>query len=90
MKRGEKPSKFFINLETKNLQAKLFLRLNNDIGEIITDQNQILEEAKSYYEKLYSKRDTSVKYNLQNEIPFSNIPKLSDNIKESLEGEYNM
>jgi hypothetical protein len=31
-------------------------KLVNESGNIITDQYQILQEAKTYYENLYSKR----------------------------------
>ena len=40
-----------------------------------------------YYENIYSKRDTVRNINLKNEIPYTGIPTLSDEIKDNLEGE---
>jgi hypothetical protein len=85
--RGEKPSIFYINLETKFCTNKTIPKLVNESGNVITDQNQILQEAKTYNENLYSKRDTVSNINLKNEIPYTGIPTLSDEIKDNLEGE---
>ena len=68
---GEKPSFFFINLEAKHFTNKTIPKLVNESGNVITDQNQILQEAKIYYENLYSKRDTVSNINLKNEIPYT-------------------
>ena len=50
---GEKPNKIFLNLENRN-------RINESINEIrineqtiITTQQNILQEVKSFYENLY-------------------------------------
>ena len=53
---GEKNTKYFASLEKKRAESKLITRLNIK-GKITTDQNEILKEEKSYYEKLYSKHD---------------------------------
>ena len=53
---GEKKTKYFASLEKKRAESKLITRLNIK-GKITTDQNEILKEEKSYYEKLYSKHD---------------------------------
>jgi hypothetical protein len=95
-----RPKKKFSKLFKKNLKNSLvkpsdpglfFIfpipKLVNESGNVITDQNQILQEAKIYYENLYSKRDTVSNINLKNEIPYTGIPTLSDEIKDNLEGE---
>ena len=66
---------------------KTIPKLVNESGNVITDQNPILQEAKTYYENLYSKRDTVSNINLKNEIPYTDVPTLSDDIKVNLEGE---
>jgi hypothetical protein len=66
---GEKPSFFFTNLEANVFTNKTIPKLVNESGNVITDQNKILQEAKTYYENLYSKRDTVSNINLKNEIP---------------------
>ena len=68
---GKKPSIFFINLETTIFTNKTIPKLVNESGNVITDQNQILQEAKTYYENLYSKRDTVSNIHLKNEIPYT-------------------
>jgi hypothetical protein len=47
-----------INLETTFFTSKTIPKLLNESGNVITDQNQILQETKNYYGNLYSKRDT--------------------------------
>ena len=51
---GEKPSKFFLNLESKNMINKNMTELETDMGKI-TDQGKILEAVKRFYEDLYKK-----------------------------------
>jgi hypothetical protein len=55
---------------------KTIPKLVNESGNVITDQNQILQEAKTYHENLYSKRDTVNNINLKNEIPYGENPLL--------------
>jgi hypothetical protein len=78
---------FFYKSRKKNVTNKTIPKLVNESGNVITDQNQILQETKTYYENLYSKRDTVSNINLKNEIPYTGVPTLSDEIKDNLEGE---
>ena len=84
---GEKPSSFFLNMETKHFINKTIPKLVNEKGETICKQDKILEEAKNYYKKLYTKTESLSEVNLNSEIPDSDIKKLNDTLKESLEGE---
>ena len=78
---GEKPSKFFLNLETKNT-------INKSIPELminsikITDQEQIIKEVRTFYEKLYKKEEIQ---NTTNYDPQCNPTQISDIEKEKLE-----
>ena len=85
---GEKPTHFFCNLENRNYINKTIPRLISDNGTNIEDQNKILEEAQCFYKKLYSKQNDIIAVNLDEKIPYTNIPKLSDTKKISLEGAY--
>ena len=76
----------FYKSRKKNVTNKTIPKLVNESGNVITDQNQILQETKTYYENLYSKRDTVSNINLKNEIPYTGVPTLSDEIKDNLEG----
>ena len=51
---GEKQTKYFCNMESRNCTNKLISR----IELVITDQTQILEETKLFYQNLYSRRDS--------------------------------
>ena len=84
---GEKPTKYFCHLESKHFVNKTIPKLITDNNETIDDQKQILEEARSFYEKLYTKSECLKKVNLETEIPYNDIPKLEAVKKASLEGE---
>ena len=57
---GEKPSKYFSNLEKKHFIEKTIrkVRLNN--GEVITDQENILSHVQQYYSNLFENRDDAL------------------------------
>lgn len=52
---GEKPSKYFCALESRNFTNKIIPRLENTEGRVIYEQSEILGETKTFYEKLYKK-----------------------------------
>ena len=56
----EKPTKFFCNLEKHNYSSKIIPKLVMDDGKTITDQFEILNETKIFYENLYSCRDSQL------------------------------
>ena len=53
---GEKPSKFFLNLENRNKVNIMINEIKLDDNTIIRDQSAILNEIKKFYEKLYSSK----------------------------------
>ena len=83
----EKPSQFFCNLETHNYTSKLIPKLRKPNGDIITDQYEILEETKTFYENLYSSRDNELDdVDLNDELSDFIIPKLDKEESAALEG----
>ena len=56
---GEKPSKYFCNLEKHKFSKKLVSRLNVN-GNIIQNQGDIINEMRAYYKKLYSSKLSNV------------------------------
>ena len=60
LQNGEKPSRYFTNLENRNFRAKRMLFLEQENGNIIYDQNELLEETKTFYENLYDKKDVNI------------------------------
>ena len=74
----ERPTKYFCNLENHNFLKRIIPKLEKDDGSIIKDQHTILEEAKLFYETLYSNKDSQlIDIDLEEEMSsFSGIPKL--------------
>ena len=85
---GEKPSKYFCALESRNFTNKIIPRLENTEGRVIYEQSEILGETKTFYEKLYKKTavNSNVDFNNDSSL-FKDIPKLSYSESESIEGE---
>jgi len=83
---GEKPSKFFFELEKKNYISKLITRLEVD-GDIIENPSEILDKQRSYYKDLYSSK---MKQNKGNELEYflddSWIKKITEEQKQKCEG----
>ena len=72
-------------MEKRNFVNKIIPRL--EIGEeTITDQGKILKETKNFYENLYKDNHDLTDVNLDLELRDFDVPKLSDQEKDSLEG----
>ena len=75
---GEKNTKFFCNLEKLRNSKKIINRLTKESGEVLTNQQEILEEQTAFYKKLYSQQteatniEEAVNIFLENE-PFQKI-----------------
>lgn len=65
---GEKPTRYFINLETRNFINKQIPNIEKEDGSFILDQTEILKETKTFYEKLYKKREIIDKYSLYDKL----------------------
>ena len=52
LQNGEKPSRYFTNLENRNFRAKRMSFLQQDTGNIVYEQRDLLEETKSFYKKI--------------------------------------
>ena len=84
---GEKPTKYFCSLETHNYLSKIIPKLEIPDGQIMTDQWDILKESEVFYKTLYSKNDDYMtEINLKEYLKDADIPKLSDNESNKLEG----
>ena len=83
---GEKPTKYFLNLESRNFTSKVISKLTNEQGEDFTDTPDILNYQKSYYSTLYSETINIDDTPISEEIG-RNPRKLSDNESIKLEGE---
>ena len=86
---GEKPTKYFCGLESKNCTSKIIPKVEKDNGEIVTDQNEILKEAQYFYENFYKNKDEDKGCSLKDIVEGlkgANIRKLTEE-KDNLEGE---
>ena len=54
---GEKPSKYFLNLEKRLYNKKVISKLQVSDDKIITDPKEILKEEQKFYTKLYTSPD---------------------------------
>ena len=56
----EKPTNFSCNLEKHNYTSKIIPNLETNNGKIVTDQHEILNETKIFYEDLYASKDSQL------------------------------
>ena len=54
--KGEKPTRYFLNLEKRNNTSKLIPKIITDDGKDVTSCQDILDEQRKFYKKLYSER----------------------------------
>lgn len=84
---GEKPSKYFLTLESRNYINKQISKLVKNDGSILYDQFDTLNETKCFYQNLYQKREQYVDLSeINDKLNACNVPKLSENESISLDG----
>ena len=60
LREGEKPSKYFCSLEKFYYTEKTIRKLTRQDGQVITDQKEILNEVKGYYQNLFKNKDSEI------------------------------
>ena len=90
LKDGEKPSKYLTSLENKYYIEKTIKLLEKQDGQILTEQSDILNEVKSFYEHLFSKSANTSDLELANLLENSTYPKLSTVESDRLECELSL
>jgi hypothetical protein len=85
---GEKPSKYFLNMEKRNVVNKSIKRIVTTDGSCLTDSKEIVLEARKFYNDLYAERVHVVEDSSNIDLIFANseTPILSDSERDSLEG----
>ena len=84
LKEGEKPTKYFCNLENKNFIEKTVKKLQNEKGQFLTEQKEILRTIRNYYASLFQNRDNVLdEVNLQKVLHNIKINKVSDSSLEN-------
>ena len=84
IREGERGSKYFFHLENRHFTNKAMTALKLESGETTFDQDQILNQVKSFYQNLYDKKPTSNE-DLTTLLPES-TPKLTDEQRDGISG----
>ena len=85
---GERPTKYFFNLEKQNVKRKAITELRLEDDKIVSDENETLKSIEDCYGNLYkSKGPLSLSEAEFHEFTSElNLPKISDDEREMLEG----
>ena len=83
---GEKPTRYFCNLENRNFVSKRMTSLVNDQGIELTTPCGIKSEVNSFYQNLYKSREHLIQNVDLHERLNDTTPTLSDEQAYSLEG----
>lgn len=85
---GEKPSKYFCSLESRNFLNKTIKKVETHNNNIIYDQCDILHQVKIFYESLFSCKDSDLlDINLEDIIK-TDIPRLDTSTSYPLKATY--
>ena len=83
---GEKTSQYFCNLEKWHYKSKRMASLIKDNGIETNDNDEIVNEVRTFYEHLYKSRDETLEdVNLLKRLA-EDTPKLSDEEAQTMEG----
>ena len=83
---GERPAKYFFNLEKKNHNKKTIRELRIEDDSTTYNDEKILEAIERYYKTLYTCTTNTHEYDLNDFIEHLNIPKLTDEERDRIEG----
>ena len=85
---GEKPTRYFCNLESRNYINKIIPCVYKEDGTLINKQDEILQEVKCFYSNLFSCQEKNQDINIEEILNnLNNHPKLSEEEKANLEGD---
>ena len=84
---GEKPTRYFFNMEETNFNHKTITELETSEGVKITGHKQLLQEIENFYQNLYQSEYAGSQERFADFVQSVQLPKLSDDDKENLEGE---
>ena len=92
IEQGEKPTKYFFNLEKKNYVTKTLLQIKLDNGEITSDMKKINKQIDVFFSETYKSKLTNVplseqELGLNDFIQNLEIPRLSNEEQATFEHE---
>ena len=82
---GEKPTKYFLNLEKRNYNRKIIAELKVEDDKILVDEKEILNRIQCFYEDLYTSKTLLNEDKFNQFVEDLNIPQLTDEQRESIE-----
>ena len=84
---GEKPTKYFFNLERGNYNHKMITELKHPDGNPVTKEEEILKEIEIFYKDLYTSTTNVENAFFETFVANLELPKLEDSVSSELEGE---
>ena len=84
---GEKPTKYFFNLEKRNYNHKTIKELKYPEGKSVTKEEEILEEIERFYKELYTSTTSFENTQFISYIDNLELPRLEDSASSELEGD---
>jgi len=88
--KGEKNSKYFLNLENSRSSQATIRRLFDSKGRITVKPQSIMNEPRDYYQNLYSKQDSDLNEELCSTFLDYKIPILSEESMMACEGKLSL
>jgi len=87
IEQGEKPTKYFFNLEERNYNHKTIKELKHPDGKSVTKEEEILEEIQIFYKELYTSITSVENASFSSFIENLELPRLEESVSSELEGE---
>ena len=87
IEQGEKPTKYFFNLEKRNYSHKTIKELKHPESKSVTKEKQILEEIEIFYKELYTSTTSFENAQFISFIEKLELPRLEDSVSSKLEGD---
>jgi hypothetical protein len=84
--KGEKSTKYFLQLESRNKIKRSIKKLQKEDGSITTDAGDILKMQAKFYENLYKSKSSKSEQDINNYLSGIDIPNLEEVEKEMCEG----
>ena len=83
---GERPTKYFFNLEKKNYNKKTITELHGEDGTTVNNEKQILDSIEKYYSQLYKTINNPEQKDFDSFMEPLRISKLKTEDREEMEG----
>ena len=83
---GERPTKYFFNLEKRNYIKKTITELRMEDETVIKNETQILHAIENYFSNLYLSTDSTTQEHYDEYIQDLSLPRLSDEERDNMEG----